>query len=191
MVQRDMQRSKIERAEELFGGPFESDVRLQAFVDKIMRRAWWRNGGGPDVFVKVESDPKFRSIHTNACVPREHAIYNGASREFVIDVDSQTATKQHVLHSLTHLIMGHTNKIDPEIHDARFVATYLDLIGRFYNEKIDADVKRHFKKYLIAQKVTTKVISDETKEKQRDAWYKRRIPRDERLTSLLEELEKM
>jgi hypothetical protein len=104
----------------------------------------------------------------------------------LIVVDSASQTKLQVLHSLAHLLESGTQNN----HDAAFVAQYIELVRRFIiHGQINEDAKRTFKRALLAQKIKTKVVSEETRYKQRAAYIKRMTPSEEKLLETLASLE--
>lgn len=77
-------------------------------------------------------------------------------------------------HSLAHAATGNLH------HDVSFVKMYLDFVQHF----LDKNVRNQLKKELVARKVRTKEVSDETREKMRENWIRRNINPEEATESL-------
>jgi len=107
-------------------------------------------------------------------------------------VDDSTSTRLSVLHSLAHILCGHSRRDGNLHHDADFVSVYIELVRRFLeNGHINEDTKREFKKELLAQKVKTKQVSEATRAKHRAAYIVRMTPSEEKLRATLASLEKL
>jgi len=184
--QRDTNRTRIEQAErDMLTSGFISTVTLkevQAFANNVVKRAWFaKQFGKPTINVVADYD---RGNYTNGCEPKS---WSNTSIE--IRVHPGEITRLAVLHSMAHLIVPHKHGEVP--HTTEWVKAYLELVRRYHNGKIDEDFKRSFKQALMAHGVKTKVISEATREKQRDAWVRRMTPSEDDLLATLRGLEEL
>ena len=178
---RDTQRNRIYRAETAYHTlGLEPLWKLEKFVADIQRRAWWKHQQVPPVVIHEYS-------YNYGCIPDFHKSTTDISLHLPDEL-----TRIHVLHRLAHVLMGPKHSASDTPHDPEFVKMYLELMRRFYiGGGINEDVKREFKKALRAENVKTKVVSEETKAKQRAAMVKRMTPTEDDLLATLRTLEEL
>lgn len=178
---RDTQRNRIYRAEAAYHTQgLEPFWKLEKFLANIQRRSWWKSFGVPPVDVSGYS-------YNYGCIPDFHPNSVSISLQ-----EPNELTRIHVLHRLAHVLCGKDHSQSDTPHDPEFVKMYLELMRRYYTDgPIDEQVKRDFKKALRAENVKTKVVSEETKAKQRAAMVQRMTPTEEDLLATLRGLEEL
>lgn len=182
----DHMRNRIYKAEELFyaAAQLTQDDLLRK-AGRVVTSAWWtkRTTRNPNVYISTRSarcEPDYSGTHFHNILVRTGRTH----LNFL-----------WVLHALAHTLTDDRRRQDPNDavdtdhrHDAHFVTTYLDIVGRF----IGSEFRSALKKALLEQKVKTKVVSTETREKMRDHWVHRNLPgvRDS-LQQIAKDLENM
>ena len=195
MAQRDgTQRNKIVRAEINFqasrGPVIHVPIRdLDKFVKNIASRSFWKKqfASGVPASIDVAWNTS-RSQIRDGCIPD----FTFHTTETTVIVDDTTSNRLSVLHSLAHVLCGHSRRDGNLHHSADFVSVYIELVRRFLdNGHINEDTKRAFKTELLAQKVKTKQVSEATRAKHRAAYIVRMTPSEEKLRATLASLEKL
>ncbi len=184
-TQRDTQRNRIIRAEDAFHKTQSQETveDLQVVLEKIQKRAWFKRQV-PPVNITIDSSRGY------SCIPQMYR------RGTLIDMSKNAEGRIYLLHSLAHIL---TEQQYPGIcatltpHNPEFTKNYLELVRRYMDPSlnINEDLKREFKKLLLAEGVKTKLVSEATRDKQRAAMITRLTPTPEKSLELLAELENM
>lgn len=181
---RDHQRTRIERAEEQWrvAHPLPSFElwELDALARKISERAWWKKNVGKACrynAASVQGIPR--------CIPMGHSVATRQPQDILT-----------LLHGMAHIACGHTGSLakTTPLHEPDFVKAYLNLIDRYYlfgAVGYGIEPKKEFKRFLLAEGVRTKAVSEATRQKMRDNWIERQQPSEETLRDLLRGLREM
>lgn len=183
---RDTNRGRIDQAEEsLVASKVVREISVKEaeyFANAVAKRAWFAKQAGKATFTVSVSHS--RDGTGNDCEPS-----SWAKTQHEILLHPRGITRLAVLHSMAHILVPHNYK--EVAHSTEFVKAYLEMVRRYHNDKIDENFKKVFKKTLMACGVKTKIVSEQTREKQRAAWVKRMTPTEDTLLATLRSVEEL